>query len=304
MSTELIKILRDKTSAGMMDCKKALVETDNDIDKAVEWLRKKGLSAAAKKSARVTSEGLVAGRISADKKIGTLVEVNSETDFVALNDKFQNLVSSIAHLAVGSNDVENLKNSKFGPSSTVAEEIMQTIATIGENITLRRVHSLSVTNGVVGCYIHNKVVEGAGKIATLVALESDGDKEVLEKLAHNIAMHITALNSLYLKRSDIPSAILEKEQEVFSEQVKALGKPQEVMSNIVKGKLEGFYKQNVLLEQPYIKDNSISIQDLIAQTSKEIGSNIEIKSFVKYVLGEGIELEKNDFAAEVEKMIQ
>ncbi len=304
MSTELIKILRAKTSAGMIDCKKALIETENDVNKAVEWLRKKGLSTAAKKSSRVAAEGLVAGKISADKKIGTLVELNSETDFVALNDKFQNLVHDIADLALGFNDLEILKNSKFGSSSTVSEEIIQIIASIGENITLRRVHSLSVTNGVVGCYIHNKVAEGSGKIATLVALESDGDKKILENLAYNIAMHITSSNSLYLKRSDIPSGILEKEQEVFSEQVKALGKPHEVMLNIVKGKLEGFYKQNVLLEQPYIKDNSISIQDLIVQSSKEIGSNIEIKSFVKYVLGEGIELQKSDFAAEVEKMIR
>ncbi|MCF8462553.1 MAG: translation elongation factor Ts, partial [Rickettsiaceae bacterium] len=157
---------------------------------------------------------------------------------------------------------------------------------------------------VVGCYIHNKVVEGAGKIATLVSLDSNGDKAILESLAQNIAMHITAANSLYLERSDVPASVLEKEEEIFVEQTKALGKPKEVMANIIKSKMESFFKQNVLLEQPYIKDTAISVQDLIAKTSKELGAAIKIKAFIKYVLGEGIELEKNDFAEEVQKMMQ
>jgi elongation factor Ts len=297
ISASLVKDLREKTGAGMMDCKKALVESNGDFEAATDWLRAKGLSAAAKKAGRVASEGLVAAIV--DGTVGAIVEINSETDFVARNDIFQKLVSNVATLALKAHDLTSLKASKMPSGKTVEEEVVEHIATIGENLSLRRVENISVNEGVVASYVHNTVVDGLGKIAILVALESKGDKSKLHELGKQIAMHIAAARPTCLNIEAVSPAQVEREKAIFTEQSKASGKPDNIIEKMVEGRIRKFYEEVVLLEQVFVIDGQSKIREVIEVASKEISAPIALTAFARFELGEGIEQEEKDFAAEV-----
>ena len=297
ISATLVKDLREKTGAGMMDCKKALTEANGDFEAAIDWLRKKGLSAAAKKAGRVAAEGLVAAVVHGT--VGAVVEVNSETDFVARNDKFQSLVSSIANLATSVHDIDALNASKTSSGKTVEAEVIEHIATIGENLSLRRMSNISVSDGVVGLYVHNAIIDGLGKIAVLIALESMGDKAKLSTLAKQIAMHVAAAKPHALNVETLDQALIAREREIFFEQSRASGKPDNIIEKMVEGRIRKFYEEAVLLEQVYVIDGKTKIREVIDAASKECGAPITLKSFVRFELGEGIEQNKTDFAAEV-----
>jgi elongation factor Ts len=298
ITAALVKDLRESTGAGMMDCKAALTETNGDIEAAVDWLRKKGLSKAAKKSGRVAAEGLVAAVVG--DAGGVAVEVNSETDFVARNEDFQKLVRTIAEvaLATGATNAEELATKAYPGGGTVAEAITSGIATIGENLTLRRAAALSV-EGAVNRYVHTQISDGLGKIAVIVALESKGDKEVLSTLARQIAMHVASANPLALDASGLDPATVEREKALLAE--KNAGKPANVLEKIIESGLKTYYKEVLLLDQ--VSNHPDHNGKTIAQTLKEhegkAGAPIAIKGFVRYALGEGIEKETSDFAAEV-----
>lgn len=300
ITPQLVKELREKTGAGMMDCKKALVEVNGDIESAIDWLRKKGLSAAAKKSGRVASEGLIS--IHAKGTSASVVELNAETDFVARNIDFQNVALEIAKLAVEHNvsTVEDLKTVSYpGEGETIEGEITRLIAVIGENMNLRRVCSLSVENGIVSSYIHGAVAPNIGKIGVLVALESTGDTEKLADLGKKIAMHIAAAAPQALTTDDVDATLIEREKQVLLDQAKTSGRPQDVIEKMVEGRIRKYFEEIVLLEQAYVIDGKTKIKDVIAEASKEIGAPIVLKNFIRYGLGEGIEKEETDFAAEV-----
>ncbi len=297
ISASLVKDLREKTGAGMMDCKKALVETNGDFEAATDWLRAKGLSAAAKKAGRVASEGLVAAVV--EGNVGAIVEINSETDFVARNDIFQKLVSNVAKLALGHGDLTSLKAAKMPSGKSVEEEVVEHVATIGENLSLRRVENLSVKEGVVASYVHNTVVDGLGKIAILVALESKGDKTKLLELGKLIAMHVAAARPTCLNIESISPALVERERAIFTEQSKSSGKPDEIIAKMVEGRIRKFYEEVVLLEQVYVIDGKSKIREVIEAASKDISAPIALTAFGRFELGEGIEQEAQDFAAEV-----
>jgi len=294
-----VKELREKTGAGMMDCKKALAESNGEMEAAIDWLRAKGLAAAQKKAGRVAAEGLVAAV--ADGVRGAAGEVNAETDFVARNEQFQDFVGTVARLALDAGgDVEKLKAAAYpGAGRTVAEELTQRIAKIGENMTLRRTAALSVGKGVVGAYVHSATKPGMGRIAVLVALESAAPTDKLDALAKQIAMHIAAAAPRSLSVADLEPAAVERERAVLTEQAKESGKPPEVVAKMVEGRLRKFYQDVVLLEQTWVHDGETRVAKVIEQAAKELGAPIEIKGFVRYALGEGIEREKTDFAAEV-----
>ncbi|ATQ69155.1 MULTISPECIES: translation elongation factor Ts [Methylosinus] len=298
ITAALVKDLRESTGAGMMDCKAALTETDGDIEAAVDWLRKKGLSKAAKKSGRVAAEGLVAAIVG--EGVGVVVEVNSETDFVARNEDFQKLVRTIADVALssGAASAEELTGKAYPGGGTVAEAITSGIATIGENLTLRRAGGFAV-EGAVSRYVHTQISDGLGKIAVIVALESKGDKEVLSTLARQIAMHVASANPLALDASGLDPATIEREKALLAE--KNAGKPAHVLEKIIESGLKTYYKEVVLLDQ--VSNHPDHSGKTIAQTLKEhegkAGSPIAIKGFLRYALGEGIEKETSDFAAEV-----
>jgi elongation factor Ts len=295
----MVKELREKTGAGMMDCKNALTETGGDIEAAVDWLRKKGLSKAAKKSGRVAAEGLVA--VAVHGRDGVVAEVNSETDFVARNEEFQALARTIALVAVekGLTDVEAIKGTHYPGGGTVADAIANAVATIGENMTLRRVASLHVTQGVIGSYVHNAIADGLGKIGVIVALESTGDTGVLGPLARLVALHVAAAAPLALDASALDPAVVEREKAVLAD--KNAGKPANVLVKIVESGLKSYYKEVCLLDQPSIHAEHGG--KTIAQTLKEsegaAGAPIKLVGFVRYALGEGIEKQESDFAAEV-----
>jgi elongation factor Ts len=298
ITAALVKELRDKTSAGMMDCKKALTETDGNIEDAVDWLRKKGIAKAGKKSGRVASEGLVglgqAGTTSA------LVEVNSETDFVALNEDFQSMVREISTLAVDANgDVAALAAANMATGKDVATSITDLIAKIGENMGLRRTEALSVKSGAVAGYLHNGVADGLGKIGVLIALESDGDTDALTALGRKLAMHVAATAPLSLSIEDLDPAVVQKERDVLSEQARASGKPENIIDKMVDGRMQKFFKESVLLNQMFVMDPDRSISKVIEDEAKSLGSAIEMTGFVRMQLGEGIEKKVEDFAAEV-----
>lgn len=299
ISAAKVKELREKTGAGMMDCKKALVECQGDIEAGVDWLRKKGLSQAAKKAGRVAAEGLVAVAVAGKK--AAVVELNSETDFVARNDKFQVLAQNIAKLALNTgNDVEKLKQVAYpGTGRNVMDEIAEHIAVIGENMSLRRAAVIEVQQGVVVSYVHNAVVEGLGKIGVLVGLESTGNTEKLQAFGKQIAMHIAAANPVSLTTSEVDPALVKREREIFSEQAKASGKPDSIIEKMVEGRIRKFYEEVVLLEQVFVMDNKTKISDVVANTAKEIGAPVQLTGFVCFRLGEGIEKQESDFAAEV-----
>lgn len=299
ITAKLVKELRDKSGAGMMDCKQALVETAGDVEAAVDWLRKKGIAKAEKKSGRTAAEGLVG--VSADGASGAVVEVNSETDFVARNEKFQQMVAAIAGLAVGvDGDVEKLKAAEFpGAGKNVAEHLTDIVATIGENMAVRRTERLAVDNGVVASYVHNQAAPGMGKIGVLVALESTGDTDKLSALGKQIAMHIAATNPLAVSSEDLDPQVVERERAVLADQARDSGKPEEVIAKMIEGRLRKFFEEVVLLSQTFVIDGENTVGKAVELAAKDIGAPVEVKGFVRYALGEGIEKEETDFAAEV-----
>ena len=292
-----VKDLRERTGAGMMDCKAALNDTQGDIEAAIDLLRKKGLSKAAKKSGRVAAEGLI-GIVTQGNR-GVVVEVNSETDFVARNDQFQGLTKMVAQVALDvGDDVEKIKAAKVG-SITISEAISDTVAKIGENMTLRRAKKLEVGQGVVGSYMHNFVAEGIGKIGVLVALESSGKADVLSDLGRKIAMHIAASNPLAIEPSGLDPAVVTREKEVMAQKYREQGKPDAMIAKIVESGLKTYYKEVCLLDQPYIHDNGKTVAQAAKEAEGAAGGPIKIAAFVRFALGEGIEKAENDFAAEV-----
>jgi elongation factor Ts len=297
ISAQMVKELRESTGAGMMDCKAALTETNGDMTAAQDWLRKKGLSKAAKKAGRVAAEGLIGVQVTGTK--GVVVEVNSETDFVARNDLFQGLVKMIADVAlsVGA-DVETIKSAKAG-SITVAESISDSIAKIGENMTLRRVATLSVGKGVIGSYVHSAVTDGLGRIGVLVGLESTGKTDELLALGRLLAMHVAASNPQALDASGLDSAVVQREKDVLADKFKQQGKPANVIEKIVESGLKTFYKEVTLLEQVYVHDDKKSVAQALKEAEGKVGAPIKITGYVRFALGEGVEKQDSDFAAEV-----
>ncbi|MFZ4125484.1 MAG: translation elongation factor Ts [Rickettsiales bacterium] len=300
MSAQLVKELRERSGAGMMDCKKALDENKGDVEAAIDWLRKKGLASAAKKAGRVASEGLIA--VASNGLSAAVIELNSETDFVARNEQFQALVHEVAQEALASGtDIEALKKQKAASGKTIEEEITGAVATIGENMSLRRVRVLSVKDGVVATYIHSAVKPGLGKIGVLVALESTGDKAKLEALGKQIAMHIAAAKPEALTRDTVDASRLERERAVLIEQAMASGKPKEVAEKMVEGRVRKFYEEIVLLEQIFVVDGKTKVEDVVKAAEKEVGAPIKVTDYERFALGEGIEKKEDDFAAEVAK---
>ena len=304
ISAALVKELREKTGAGMMDCKKALAESKGDIEEASDWLRKKGLSAAAKKSGRIAAEGLVG--VAAKGTKGAVVEVNAETDFVARNDKFQEFVKTATQIALDAGgDIETLKVAKYPASGkTVADELTTLVATIGENMNLRRSTTLSVNQGVVASYMHNALTPGLGRIGVLVALESAGATAKLQELAHKLSLHVAAANPIALSTGEVPAATVERERNILTEQAQASGRPPEVIAKMVEGRLRKFYEESVLLEQVFVVDGETKVSKVVEQAAKEAGAPIKVAGFVRYALGEGIEKKQEDFAAEVAAQIK
>ena len=297
ITAQMVKDLREMTGAGMMDCKSALGETSGNVDAAVDWLRKKGLSKAAKKADRVAAEGLIGVAVKGTK--GVVVEVNSETDFVARNDLFQGLVKMIANVAldVGA-DVEKIKAAKTG-SKTIAEDIAETIAKIGENMTLRRAATLSVGKGAIGSYVHNAVIDGLGKMGIIVALESTGNTQELVALGRLVAMHVAAANPQAVDASGLDPAVVQREKDVLAEKFKAQGKPAAMIEKIVESGLKTYYKEVCLLDQPYIHDDKKSVAQALKEAEGKVGGPIKVTRFVRFALGEGIEKATSDFASEV-----
>jgi elongation factor Ts len=296
----MVKELREKSGAGMMDCKKALAENNGDMETAVDWLRTKGLAAADKKSSRTAAEGLVGVAVAGTK--GVAVEVNSQTDFVAKNEIFQTFVRDVTALALDSgDDVEALKNTAMPQGGTVSEVLVNNIATIGENQVLRRAKAVSVSQGAVIPYVHNAAAPGLGKIGVLVALESDAGVDVLEPLGKQIAMHVAAAFPLALSVDDLDPEIVEREAAILREKnaERTVGKPADVVEKILNGPIEKFKKENALLTQAFVMDGKTPVQDVIAKAGKDAGTTIVLKDYVRFQLGEGIEKEESDFAAEV-----
>jgi elongation factor Ts len=297
ITASLVKELRELTGAGMMDCKAALTETKGNLQDAVDWLRKKGLSKAAKKAGRVAAEGLIGVALSAKK--GVLVEVNSETDFVARNEQFQGLVKMIAQVAADvSGDVAKIKKAKVG-GSTVDEALASTIAKIGENMTLRRAGMLSVGDGAIGSYMHSSVADGLGKIGVLVALESKGKADVLADIGRKIAMHVAAANPQAVDVSGLDKSTIERERGVLADKARATGKPDNVIEKIVESGLKTFYKEVCLVDQAYIHDPAKSVAQALKEAEGQAGGPIKVGGFLRYALGEGVEKQEQDFAAEV-----
>jgi elongation factor Ts len=293
-----VKELRERTGAGMMDCKKALGETNGDMETAIDWLRTKGLAAAAKKAGRTAAEGLVGVGVAGTR--GAVVEVNSETDFVAKNEQFQEFVRTVAELALtASGNVEGLLAAEWPAGGTVQEKLTSNIATIGENQSLRRAAVLQVDDGVVVPYVHNAAAPGLGKIGVLVALESKGDKAALEALGKQLAMHIAAANPLALRGEDLDPAMVDRERGIALEKAAESGKPANIVEKMVEGAIAKFRKENALLSQLFVMDNKTKVEDVVNAEAKTAGAPIELKAYVRFQLGEGIEKKESDFAAEV-----
>jgi len=299
ITAALVKELREKTGVGMMDCKKALGETSGDIEEAVDWLRTHGLAAAAKKAGRVASEGLIG--LSAGDNSAALVEVNSETDFVSRNEEFQNVVREIASLALScGGDIEKLRASEIpGTGRSVEAEITQLVATIGENINVRRVTGIAVDAGVVGSYVHAATAPGLGRIGALVAIRSEGDKAALTQLAHQLAMHVAAASPQAVSVEDLDANEVERERAILREQAEGSGKTAEIIDKMVEGRLRKFYEEVVLLNQTFIIDGETKVSKVIEQSATDLGSAVEIVGIRRFALGDGIEREESDFAAEV-----
>jgi len=297
ITAALVKELREKTSAGMMDCKKALNETNGDLEAAADWLRTKGIAKADKKASRVAAEGLVA--VALDGTTGAVVEVNSETDFVARNDGFQAAVKEVAQLALAANSNEELAAAKTASGDDVTEHFKKLVGKIGENMSFRRMAKLSVTDGVVAGYIHNAVTDGMGKIGVLVALESTGDKAKLEDLAKKLAMHVAATNPLALSVDDLDPAVVQKERDMLKAEAIESGKPEAIVDKMVEGRMQKFFKESVLLTQIFVMDGERAIAKVIEDEAAALGTDVKMRGYVRMGLGEGIEKKEEDFAAEV-----
>jgi elongation factor Ts len=299
ITATMVKDLRDKTGAGMMDCKAALAETKGDVEAAVDWLRAKGLSKAAKKAGRVAAEGLIG--LAADAKQAALVEVNSETDFVARNEAFQKMASGIAEAALqAKGDLDKLAQAKFpGSSATVADTIKEMVGSIGENMTLRRTAHLAAKNGAVASYVHNAIAPGLGKIGVIVALESTGNSDEVKAFGRQVAMHIAFANPQSLDIDGLDKALVERERAVLTEQAKESGKPAQVIDKMVEGRLRKFYEEVVLLAQPFVHDSDSTVAKAMEAAGKTAGAPIKITGFHRFSLGEGIDRAESDFAAEV-----
>ncbi len=303
VSAGLVKQLRDRTGAGMMNCKRALAETGADLDAAVDWLRKNGLAAAAKKAGRVAAEGLVA--VATDGNRGAVVEVNSETDFVGRNAEFQAFVASVVALALGrTGGVEELALAPMTGGATVADTLTEFIARIGENMSLRRAETIEVGEGVVGSYVHNAVAPGLGRIGVLVGLATGGAGERVEALAKQLAMQIAAANPRWLRIEDVDSDALERERAILTEQARASGRPEKVLGKMVEGRLRKFFEENVLFEQTFVVDGETKVSEVIAAAAEEVGAPIAVEGFAHFTLGEGIGREKEDFASEVAAVLK
>ncbi len=299
ISAALVKSLRERTGAGMMNCKRALVETGGDIEAGVDWLRQQGLAAAAKKAGRVASEGLVG--IAVEEGRAAVVEVNAETDFVARNEAFQNAVRAIATVTLTTgDDLEALASANYpGGGGSVAEELTRLVAVIGENIQLRRAATLSVEHGLVGTYVHGLVAPNVGRIGVLAALDSRGDAGKLAALAKQIAMHVAAARPEATGIEDVDPAVLERERRVIAEQARASGKPENIVEKMIEGRLRKYYEEVVLLEQVFVIDGSTRVSKVVAAAADDVGAPVRVAGFVRFTLGEGIEKESSDFAAQV-----
>jgi elongation factor Ts len=297
VTASLVKDLRAKTGAGMMDCKKALIEVNGDFESAIDWLRTKGLAAAAKKAGRVASEGLTAVHIDGNK--AAVVEINSETDFVAKNETFQQMVQEVAEIATSCNNLEELKGKKVKSGKSVDEEIVANVATIGENLNLRRMQSLSITGGVIVPYVHNAIKDNMGRISVLVALESKADKEKLSELGKQIAMHIAATRPECLNKESVDPSLVQREKDIFTEQSRASGKPDNIIEKMIEGRIRKFLQEIVLLDQTFVIDGKSKISEVVANFAKEAGTDITLKAYARLEIGEGIEKEESNFADEV-----
>jgi elongation factor Ts len=304
ITAALVKELRETTGAGMMDCKKALSETEGNLDAAVDWLRTKGLAAAAKKAGRVAAEGLVG--VAVNGTAGAVVELNAETDFVSRNEEFQKFVSAVATLAVEANgDIDALKGLSFpGTKRNVEEQVTHMIATIGENMNLRRSAGISVEKGVVSSYVHSATAPDLGKIGVLVALESEADAAVLETLGKQIAMHVAATNPASATVEDLDPELVEREKAVLTDQAKESGRPAEIIEKMIEGRIRKYYEQVVLTEQTFVIDGENKVKTVIENAAKDAGKPITLKGFVRFELGAGIEKEEKDFAAEVAEQLK
>jgi len=299
ITAALVKELREKSGAGMMDCKNALTENGGDVEAAMDWLRSKGIAKAEKKSGRVAAEGLIG--IAGSGTAAAVVEVNSETDFVARNDGFQDLVRNVATTALGTDgSVEAVGGSTIsGGEKSVTDTITEAVGTIGENMNLRRSAKLEVGSGAVASYMHNAAGDGIGKIGVLVALESEGDADALAAIGKQVAMHVAATNPLAMSEDEVPADVAERERQVYLEEAKESGKPQEIAEKMVVGKMKKFFKESVLLSQAFVINPDITVEQAIKEAEGSVGSPIAMKGFVRLALGEGVEKEEEDFAAEV-----
>lgn len=299
VTAAMVKELRDSTGAGMMDAKNALVETKGNMEEAVDWLRKKGLSKAAKKSGRTAAEGLVSVTSSADGKTAAIIEVNAETDFVGRNEQFQGFVTKAAQIALSNDNIEGVAKSDFADGKNTQDTLTSLIATIGENMSLRRSQKLTVSNGIVATYIHGAIAPNLGKIGVLVALESTAAADKLQQLGKQLAMHVAASNPESLDVASLDPAAVEREKNVQRETARASGKPDDIIEKMLEGRMRKFYEEVCLTEQAFIMDPDTKISALLEKTAKEAGAPIKLVSYVRYALGEGIEKEETDFAAEV-----
>ena len=298
ITAAMVKQLRDKSGAGMMDCKHALTETGGDIEAAMDWLRKKGLATAAKKAGRVAAEGLVA--TATDGGRGVIVELNSETDFVARNAAFQELVGAVSQAALGTDGaVDSVAAAATADGRTVSDRITELIGEIGENLVLRRAAAVSVGRGTVSSYIHNAAAPGLGRIGVLVALESDADSGALEELGRKLAMHVAAASPSWLSRDDVDAASIEREREILREQARSEGKPEQIVDKMVEGRMRKYFEEVCLLEQTYVIDGESRVSAAVEAASAELAAPVAVSGFVRYQLGEGVERADTDFAAEV-----
>lgn len=299
ITAALVKELREKSGAGMMDCKKALIENDGDVEAAIDWLRAKGIAKADKKSGRTAAEGLIG--INGAGTSAVVVELNSETDFVARNDAFQELVRGVASVAIGTDGTVDAIGAATYPATgkSVTDTIKDAIAHIGENMTLRRAVKLSVEDGVVATYVHNAASEGLGKLGVLVALKSTGNKDVLAAIGRQVAMHIAATNPLAIRSEEVDAAVAERERNVFIEQSRASGKPEAIIEKMVEGRMRKFFEEVALLSQAFVINPDLTVGDAIKAAEKDAGAPIEVTGMARLLLGEGIEKEESDFAAEV-----
>ncbi len=298
ITAAMVKELREKTGSGMMDCKSALSENGGDMEAAVDWLRTRGLASAPKKEGRVAAEGLIG--LVTKGTTGAVVEINSETDFVARNEQFQDMVSTIATLALKAEDTEKLSAMPYDSGDiSVADHLKQMVGSIGENMVLRRSQNFTVSNGAIGSYMHNEVAPGLGKIGVLVALESKGDKDKLEELGRKLAMHVAAANPLAVSQDDIDPGIIERERAVLAEQAKESGKPENIIEKMVEGRLRKYYEEVALMSQVYVIDGESKVEDALKAAEADIGAPVKVAGFLRHALGEGIEKKEGDFAAEV-----